>query len=71
MDAYGQSWELTRLLTLVNRMVALQYESLSENTFMTRKKQMPCFVSTLTKDLYFEPKAARLLVIAQLLPPYC
>ncbi|XP_022089814.1 caspase-3-like [Acanthaster planci] len=58
MEAYGHSWELTRLLTLVNRMVALQYESLSENTFMTRKKQMPCFVSTLTKELHFRPKGA-------------
>ncbi|XP_022089815.1 caspase-3-like [Acanthaster planci] len=59
MEAYGHSWELTRLLTLVNRMVALQYESLSENVFMTRKKQMPCFVSTLTKELFFRPKSAK------------
>ncbi|XP_038048042.1 caspase-3-like isoform X2 [Patiria miniata] len=57
-EAYGASWEVTRILTLVNRMVALQYESLSVNTFMTRKKQMPCFVSTLTKELYFRPKGA-------------
>ncbi|XP_071801165.1 caspase-3-like isoform X1 [Asterias amurensis] len=56
LNAYGEIWEITRMLALVNRMVALQYESRSQNTSMTQKKQMPCFVSTLTKELYFKPK---------------
>ncbi|XP_046724659.1 caspase-6-like isoform X1 [Silurus meridionalis] len=45
----GSTMEFTELLTQVNLAV-------SRRTFNTFKKQMPCFTSLLTKNLYFRPK---------------
>ncbi|KAI4893322.1 hypothetical protein NFI96_028473 [Prochilodus magdalenae] len=45
----GSTLEFTKLLTLVNFKV-------SKRTAHVNKKQMPCFTSMLTKELYFRPK---------------
>lgn len=47
-----KSMDLLRMLTLVNRRVAVNFPRAHE----IGDKQQPCFVSTLTKDLYFLPK---------------
>jgi len=52
----GAKLEVTRLLTRVGRMVAVEFESRARDAAYSSKKQMPCFMSTLTKDLYFPPK---------------
>lgn len=53
---YGTRLEITRLLTRVNRLVSENYESKTADPQLSRKKQMPCFVSMLRKDLYFKKK---------------
>lgn len=53
---HGTTMELTHLLTLVNKVVAYDFESCTDDDFTTGMKQVPCVVSTLTKLLYFEPK---------------
>ncbi|KAI1883549.1 hypothetical protein AGOR_G00232730 [Albula goreensis] len=44
--------EITKMLTRVNHKVALDFESCTYNWESNRKKQMPCFMSTLTKELF-------------------
>ncbi|XP_041445003.1 caspase-3 isoform X2 [Xenopus laevis] len=46
-----QKRDLLQILTRVNNKVAYDYESDSKT--MNGKKQMPCFLSLLTKELYF------------------
>ena len=50
----GGSLEFTELLTLVNSEVAKRY--VKNNKKAMGKKLIPCFVSMLTKKLYFRPK---------------
>ncbi|XP_031135986.1 caspase-3-like [Sander lucioperca] len=45
--------ELMQIMTRVNRKVALHFESSSNLPGFNGKKQIPCIVSMLTKDLYF------------------
>lgn len=45
LKKYGKKYELMQILTRVNHKVALEYEA-------NGKKEMPCIVSKLTKDLY-------------------
>ena len=45
--------DLLTMMTRVNQKVANEFESNVENSSMSRKKQVPCIVSMLTKDLYF------------------
>ena len=52
----GGSLEFTELLTLVNSKVAKRYVEKSSDQNAIGKKQIPCFVSMLTKKLYFRPK---------------
>ncbi|XP_041364306.1 uncharacterized protein LOC121379720 [Gigantopelta aegis] len=48
---------LVQTLTKVSRKVALDYESnIPENKKMHAKKQVPCIMSMLTKDIYFTQK---------------
>jgi hypothetical protein len=47
--------EIMQLLTRVNRKVAYYYESNASDPLMSGKKQVPCVVSMLTKELYFKP----------------
>ncbi|XP_019725374.1 caspase-3-like [Hippocampus comes] len=45
--------ELMQIMTRVNYKVAMHFESSSNVPGFTGKKQIPCIVSMLTKDLYF------------------
>eukprot|EP00079_Xenopus_tropicalis_P032868 XP_017946639.1 PREDICTED: caspase-3 isoform X1 [Xenopus tropicalis] len=50
---YGPHLELIQILTCVNHMVALEFESCSTQQAFHAKKQIPCVVSMLTKAFYF------------------
>lgn len=56
-DQYGSELEIMQLLTIVNRRVAYYHESNASDKTMSGKRQVPCIVSMLTKELYFKPKA--------------
>ncbi|XP_071013032.1 caspase-3-like [Oncorhynchus clarkii lewisi] len=53
LQRYGKQLEIMQIMTRVNHMVALDFESMSNMPGFTAKKQIPCIVSMLTKDLYF------------------
>ncbi|XP_054753441.2 caspase-3-like isoform X1 [Lytechinus pictus] len=55
-EKYGTCMDVNQMMTRVNRTVAYRYESISSDVRYNGRKQMPCFVSTLTKELYFIPK---------------
>ena len=50
---YAHKLEFMHILTRVNRKVALEFESFSLDSAFHGKKQIPCIVSMLTKELYF------------------
>jgi caspase 7 len=55
-DVIKNNWRemnLLNMMTRVNRKVAYEFESKTENEHMNKKKQMPCITSMLTKDVYF------------------
>ena len=56
LNEHGTRLELVQLLTIVNRRVAFYYESNTSDPSMSGKRQVPCIVSMLTKELYFKPK---------------
>jgi hypothetical protein len=56
LNEQGNDLDIMRILTAVNRRVAYFYESNSRDQAMTGKKQVPCIVSMLTKELYFRKK---------------
>lgn len=56
LQKYGDSLEFTELLTLVNRKVSMRTVGNSNDRNAIGKKQVPCFVSMLTKKLYFRQK---------------
>ncbi|KAL4640535.1 Caspase-3 precursor-like [Arapaima gigas] len=49
-----KSLEITKILTRVNHWVALHFESQTDSELTGRKKQMPCVMSRLTKELYLQ-----------------
>uniref|UniRef100_F6VCZ1 Caspase 7 n=1 Tax=Monodelphis domestica TaxID=13616 RepID=F6VCZ1_MONDO len=53
LNEHGKSLEIMQILTRVNYMVAMDFESQSDNPCFNEKKQIPCMVSMLTKELYF------------------
>ncbi|OCT99585.1 hypothetical protein XELAEV_18005367mg [Xenopus laevis] len=53
LKLYGPHLELIQILTCVNHMVALEFESFSSQQTFHAKKQIPCVVSMLTKAFYF------------------
>ncbi|NP_001188010.1 caspase-3b isoform X1 [Ictalurus punctatus] len=53
LTKYGRELEIMQLMTRVNRKVALEFQSCSTIPGFSDKKQIPCIVSMLTKDLYF------------------
>ncbi|XP_023609136.1 caspase-7 isoform X2 [Myotis lucifugus] len=57
LNEHGRSLDLLQILTRVNYKVARNFESRSNYPQLHEKKQIPCVVSMLTKDLYF-PKVA-------------
>ncbi|XP_066515907.1 caspase-3a [Hoplias malabaricus] len=50
---YGKELELMQILTRVNHKVALDFESTSNAPGFDAKKQIPCVVHMLTKEMYF------------------
>jgi hypothetical protein len=56
LNENGRKLEIMQLLTAVNRRVAYYFESNTNEPSMHGKKQIPCIVSMLTKELYFKPK---------------
>nr|7JL7_C Chain C, Caspase 3, apoptosis-related cysteine protease a [Danio rerio]7JL7_D Chain D, Caspase 3, apoptosis-related cysteine protease a [Danio rerio] len=55
MTKYGSELELLQIMTRVNHKVALDFESTSNMPGFDAKKQIPCIVSMLTKEMYFTP----------------
>lgn len=53
MSKYGNELELMQIMTRVNHKVALDFESTSNMPGFDAKKQIPCIVSMLTKEMYF------------------
>nr|AJP16708.1 caspase 3 [Bos grunniens] len=53
LKKYAHRLELMHILTRVNRKVAIEYESFSTDSAFHAKKQIPCIMSMLTKELYF------------------
>ncbi|XP_013391091.1 caspase-3 [Lingula anatina] len=53
---YGQQLDILSLMTIVNRKVAYEFESNAASKAMSKKKQVPCITSMLTKLVYFRPK---------------
>lgn len=53
LKKYAHKLELMHILTRVNRKVATEYESFSTDSAFHAKKQIPCIMSMLTKELYF------------------
>ncbi|XP_075071757.1 caspase-7 [Mixophyes fleayi] len=53
LSEYGKQLEIMQILTRVNHMVATNFESWSDDPRFSEKKQIPCVVSMLTKELYF------------------
>ncbi|KAF6208828.1 hypothetical protein GE061_014569 [Apolygus lucorum] len=56
LESRGSTTDLLRILTIVNRRVALEFESYVLNRpDLSGCKEIPSFTSTLTRDLYFRP----------------
>ncbi|XP_041041760.1 caspase-3b isoform X2 [Carcharodon carcharias] len=53
LDRYGKELEIMQMLTRVNHKVALEFESCTTSLACNEKKQIPCIISMLTKELYF------------------
>ncbi|PIO25030.1 hypothetical protein AB205_0083760 [Aquarana catesbeiana] len=53
LKLHRRQLELIQILTCVNHMVALEFESCSTQIDFHAKKQIPCVVSMLTKAFYF------------------
>lgn len=55
ISQYGQELELQHIMTRVNHKVAVEFESVSNSPGFHAKKQIPCIMSMLTKEMYFFP----------------
>ncbi|XP_074129648.1 caspase-3-like isoform X1 [Sminthopsis crassicaudata] len=55
LKQYAHKLEIMQILTRVNRKVATEFESYSLDATFHAKKQVPCIMSMLTKELYFSP----------------
>ena len=53
---YSDQLDLQQMLTLVCKVVAYDFQSCTDDDFTSGMKQMPCIVSTLTKQVLFKPK---------------
>lgn len=55
ISKYGKELEILHIMTRVNHKVAVEFESISNSPGFDAKKQIPCVVSMLTKEMYFTP----------------
>ncbi|XP_041759781.2 caspase-3b isoform X1 [Coregonus clupeaformis] len=53
LHQYGKQLDIMQIMTRVNHKVAHDFEASSNMPGFNAKKQIPCIVSMLTKDLYF------------------
>ncbi|KAM6972792.1 caspase-3b [Aplochiton taeniatus] len=53
LSKYSKELELLQIMTRVNHMVAVDFESASNLPGFNAKKQIPCIVSMLTKEMHF------------------
>ncbi|XP_035039702.1 caspase-3a [Hippoglossus stenolepis] len=53
ISKYGKELELQHIMTRVNHKVAVEFESVSNSPGFNAKKQIPCIMSMLTKEMYF------------------
>ncbi|XP_034988803.1 caspase-7 isoform X1 [Zootoca vivipara] len=53
LNEYARELEILQMLTMVNYKVARNYESQCDDPRFNGKKQIPCVVSMLTKEVYF------------------
>ncbi|XP_004838949.1 caspase-7 [Heterocephalus glaber] len=53
LEKHGKELEIMQILTRVNYSVARHFESQCDDPRFNEKKQIPCVVSMLTKELYF------------------
>lgn len=60
LNEHGKDLEIMQILTRVNYRVARDFESQSFNPCFNEKKQIPCMVSMLTKELYLGSWSPRL-----------
>lgn len=56
LNEQGRTEELMHIMLAVNRRVAFYYESNTNDEESSRKKQIPCVVSMLTKQVFFKSK---------------
>lgn len=56
LNENGKHYDILRLLTTVNRKVAFEYESHTDDPDRNEKKQVPCITYMLTKTLTFNEK---------------
>ncbi|XP_038568991.1 caspase-3a [Micropterus salmoides] len=55
ISKYGKELELQHIMTRVNHKVAVEFVSVSNSPGFDAKKQIPCIVSMLTREMYFSP----------------
>ncbi|XP_068445434.1 caspase-3a [Clinocottus analis] len=55
ISKYGKELELQHIMLRVNHKVAVEFESFSNSPGFNARKQIPCIVSMLTKEMYFTP----------------
>lgn len=55
ISKYGKELELQHIMIRVNHKVAVEFESVSNSPGFNARKQIPCIVSMLTKEMYFSP----------------
>ncbi|XP_010863694.2 caspase-3a [Esox lucius] len=55
ISKYSKELEVQHILIRVNHKVATEFESVSVSPTFDAKKQIPCVVSMLTKEMYFTP----------------
>nr|WJJ61467.1 caspase 3 [Andrias davidianus] len=55
-NKHGEKLEIMNILTRVNRKVAYEFKSSSDIQHFNGRKQIPCIVSMLTKELYLNAK---------------
>ncbi|XP_063314211.1 caspase-3-like [Pelobates fuscus] len=55
LKLHASQCDILQILTCVNHMVAMEFESSSSSPEFNAKKQIPCVVSMLTKSLYLTP----------------
>lgn len=56
LSLYGTTMEITEILTLINQLISQRAVERCLDQRMVGKKQMPCYMSMLTRKLIFTPK---------------